>query len=73
MVKLFLDEYFPYLKYFQKTTLGQELLCVINIFLCVITLYSLLRAKNLFLQSDRQYDDLDDLLQATCKTVQNFE
>ena len=33
----------------------------------------LLKAKNLFLQSDRQHDDLVDLLQATCKTVQNFE
>jgi hypothetical protein len=33
----------------------------------------LLKAKNLFLQSDRLYDDLVDLLQATCKTVQNFE
>ena len=33
----------------------------------------LLKAKNLFLQSDRQHDALVDLLQATCKTVQNFE
>ena len=33
----------------------------------------LFKAKNLFLQSDRQHDALVDLLQATCKTVQNFE